>query len=84
MMEVISHSLEYTVLFLIKFVRNAIIYVYVSIVITTIWRLRNYAIVIMHIESMYTLKNKAFLGTLMVLYCVQIAQKSSCLIQQGK
>lgn len=33
MMEVIFHSLEYTVLFLIKFVRNAI---YVSIVVTTI------------------------------------------------
>lgn len=81
MMEVIFHSLEYTVLFLIKFVRNAI---YVSIVVTTIWRLWNYAIVIMHIESMYTLENKAFVGTLMVLYCVQIPQKPSCLIQQGK
>lgn len=52
--------------------------------ITTIWRIWNYAIAIMHIESMYTLENKAFLETLMVLYCVQIAQKPSCLIQQGK
>lgn len=37
MMEVIFHSLDYTVLFLIKFLRNAIIYVHVSIMITTVF-----------------------------------------------
>lgn len=37
MMEVIFHSLEYTVLFLTKFLRNGIIYVHVSIMITTVF-----------------------------------------------
>lgn len=36
MMEVIFHSLEYTVLFLTTFLRKAIIYVYVSIMMTTV------------------------------------------------
>jgi len=37
MTEVIFHSLDYTALFLIMFLRNAVIYIHVSFMITTVF-----------------------------------------------